>query len=132
VENVKILVVDDENEFMDTLATRLQTRSFKVETATSGAEALSVLKSYLADVVLLDVRMPGMDGIATLSAIRKQNPQVEVIIYTGYADTKTAISVMELGAFDYLVKPVPIKELIYRLQDAYKKKSLKEQHISNR
>jgi DNA-binding NtrC family response regulator len=90
------------------------------------------LKSYLADVVLLDVRMPGMDGIATLSAIRKQNPQVEVIIYTGYADTKTAISVMELGAFDYLVKPVPIKELIYRLQDAYKKKSLKEQHISNR
>jgi DNA-binding NtrC family response regulator len=127
VENSKILVVDDEQEFLDTLAKRLRNRSFEVQTATSGEHALTTLENYHADVVLLDVRMPGMGGIETLSAIKEKYPTVEAIIYTGYADTKTAISVMEIGAFDYLVKPVPIDELVYKLQDAHKKRSLKQQ-----
>ncbi len=126
MENSKILLVDDEEEFLNTLAKRLQHRSFQVETATSGEIALSTLENYQADVVLLDVRMPGMGGIETLSAIKSKYPLVEVIIFTGYADTKTAIGVMELGAFDYLVKPIPIDELIYKLQDAYKKRCLQK------
>ena len=128
MENSKILVVDDEHEFLETLAKRLRSRSFEVETATCGENALINLETYQAEVVLLDVRMPGMGGIRTLKAIKEKYPTVEAIIYTGYADTKTAMCVMEAGAFDYLVKPIPIDELVYKIQDALKKRSLKRQH----
>ncbi|MCP4604183.1 MAG: response regulator [Proteobacteria bacterium] len=122
----KVLLVDDEEEFLDTLGNRLQNRSLEVMGAASGEEALSILEGYQADVVVLDVRMPGIGGIETLKEIKRTKPLTEVIILTGYASTHTAIQVMELGAFDYLVKPIDIDELLYRLHDAYKKKSLKE------
>ena len=132
MEIAKLLVVDDEEEFLETLAKRLRARSFEVKTATSGEKALATLEEYSADVVLLDVRMPGMGGVETLCAIKDRCPEVETIIYTGYADTKTAMSVMEMGAFDYLVKPIPIDELVYKIQDAHKRRSLKQQRISKR
>lgn len=119
-----ILLVDDEEDFLDTLGNRLKNRSLEVRCAQSGEEALDVLEDYPADVVLLDVRMPGIGGIETLKRIKQTRPLIEVIIHTAYASTQTAIQVMDLGAFDYLVKPVDIDDLLYRLHDAYKKKSL--------
>jgi DNA-binding NtrC family response regulator len=78
---------------------------------------------------VLDVKMPGMDGIETLRELKKIRPLVEVIMLTGHANMEVAITGMELGAFDYLMKPMDIDELLYKLQDAYKKKSLQEQKI---
>jgi DNA-binding NtrC family response regulator len=84
------------------------------------------------DVVVLDVKMPGMDGIQTLKAIKSMDPLVEVIMLTGHASVEVAIQGMELGAFDYLMKPMDIDELLYKVQDAYKKKALQEKRIQRR
>jgi DNA-binding NtrC family response regulator len=89
------------------------------------------LSGNIADVVVLDVRMPGMDGIETLRAIKKLNPLVEIIMLTGHANLEVARKGMELGAFDYLMKPIDIDELLYKVQDACKKKSIHEQKIKN-
>jgi DNA-binding NtrC family response regulator len=121
VADFKVLLVDDETEFIETLVKRLRKRNLDVNSANSGKEALEKLKSNPADVVVLDVKMPDMDGIETLKQIKKQNPKVEVIMLTGHASVEVAIQGMELGAFDYLMKPMDIDELLYKLQDAYKK-----------
>ena len=81
------------------------------------------------DVVVLDVRMPGMDGIETLRELKKRHPLVEVIMLTGHASLEVAIEGMELGAFDYLMKPIDIDELLYKLEDAYKKRTIQAQKI---
>ena len=126
-----VLLVDDEEDFLETLAERLRVRDLDVRTATTGEEALDVLGEREADVVILDVRLPGMNGIQVLEKIKERFPSIEVVILTGYADAETAIRVMELGAFDYLIKPVAIDELLYRLQDAHRKKALREQESGN-
>jgi DNA-binding NtrC family response regulator len=97
----------------------------------SGEEALTTLKNNPVDVVVLDVKMPGMDGIETLKQIKKIRPLVEVIMLTGHANMEVAIEGMELGAFDYLMKPMEIDELLYKLQDAFKKKQLHESKIDS-
>jgi len=124
-----VLLVDDETEFRETLMKRLRKRNLLITGASSGEEALAVLERTPVDVVVLDVRMPGMDGIETLRAIKKQCPLVEVIMLTGHASLEVAIQGMELGAFDYLMKPMDIDELVYKLEDAYKRKSLQERKI---
>jgi len=124
-----VLLVDDELEFLETLVKRLKKRNLCVQGAKSGEEALQMLKSEQPDVVLLDVKMPGMDGIETLRQIKKLYPLVEVIMLTGHASMEVAIEGMELGAFDYLMKPMNIDELLYKLQDAYQKKSLQRRKI---
>ena len=83
------------------------------------------------DVVVLDVKMPGMDGLTALREIKKRFPLVEVIMLTGHASMEVAIEGMEQGAFDYLMKPMDIDELLYKLQDAYKKKTLHEERIKH-
>ncbi len=128
---IKVLLVDDEADFLQTLSKRLTMRKLEVYTATSGEEGLQVLDKQLMDVVVLDVRMPGMDGIQTIKEIRKRHPIVEVILLTGHADIECSIDGMSCGAFDYLLKPVAIDELLYKIQDAYKMKSLKEHKISD-
>lgn len=124
-----VLLVDDELEFLETLMKRLKKRNLEVQGAKSGDEALSMLAEGMVDVVVLDVKMPGMDGIETLRAIKKLYPLVEVIMLTGHANMEVAIEGMELGAFDYLMKPMNIDELLYKLQDAHQKKSLQRQKI---
>jgi DNA-binding NtrC family response regulator len=123
------LFVDDEEEFLATVLKRMKKRNLEVVGANSGEEALAVLKSHHVDVVVLDVRMPGMDGIQTLREIKREFPLVEVVMLTGHANMEVAVEGMELGAFDYLMKPVEIDELLYKLQDAYKKKSIQEEKI---
>lgn len=125
----RVLLVDDESEFLETLVKRLTKRKLSVIGVTSGEEAIRVLKDTPIDIVVLDVKMPGMGGLETLREIKKGNPLVEVIMLTGHANMEVAIEGMELGAFDYLMKPMDIDELLYKLQDAYRKKLLQEQRI---
>jgi len=125
----KVLFVDDEIDFLETLLKRMKKRGVDVTGVGSGEEALSFLDTNQVDVVVLDVRMPGMDGIETLREIKKRHPLVEVIMLTGHANLEVAIEGMELGAFDYLMKPMDIDELLYKVEDAYNKKSLHEQKI---
>lgn len=118
----KVLLVDDEEDFVHTLVKRLTRRKLDVRSALSGKEALKSASDFLPDVIVLDVKMPDMDGIETLKQIKMLCPATEVIMLTGHANVEVAIRGMELGAFDYLMKPIEIDELLYKLQDAYKKK----------
>jgi DNA-binding NtrC family response regulator len=131
MDSFSTLFVDDEEEFLATVIKRMKKRNLEVLGASSGEQALEVLKSHHVDVVVLDVRMPGMDGIQTLREIKRDFPLVEVVMLTGHANMEVAVEGMELGAFDYLMKPVEIDELLYKLQDAYKKKSIQEEKIKN-
>jgi len=127
--NYKILLVDDEVDFLAPLRKRLIKRGFKVEEAHSGEAGLEALVGYEADVVVLDVKMPGMDGIATLHKIKESWPLVEVIMLTGHASMEAAIRGMELGAFDYLMKPVDFTELCHKLEDAAIRKAYMDDKI---
>ncbi len=118
----KVLLVDDEEDFVHTLVKRLTKRKLDVRAALSGREALKAVAETSPDVVVLDVKMPDMDGIETLKQIKAIKSSIEVIMLTGHANVEVAIRGMELGAFDYLMKPIEIDELLYKLQDAYKKK----------
>lgn len=122
VNEFKVLLVDDEEDFVHTLVKRLTRRKLDVRSALSGKEALKSASDFVPDVIVLDVKMPDMDGIETLKQIKMLCPATEVIMLTGHANVEVAIRGMELGAFDYLMKPIEIDELLYKLQDAYKKK----------
>jgi DNA-binding NtrC family response regulator len=127
VDAFSVLLVDDEEEFLETLVKRLAKRKLMVTGVTNAQDAIRILNEKPIDVVVLDVKMPGMDGLEALREIKNTSPQVEVIMLTGHANMEAAIQGMELGAFDYLMKPMDIDELLYKLQDAYKKKTLQEQ-----
>ncbi len=124
-----VLFVDDEVDFLDTVVKRIQKRNVNAYGAKNGEEALALLKQRPMDVVVLDVRMPGMDGIEVLKAIKRNDPLTEVIMLTGHASLEVAIEGMELGAFDYLMKPVEIDDLLYKLQDANKRRTIQLEKI---
>jgi len=131
VDEFSVLLVDDEKEFLETLLKRLRKRRIKVTGANSGEEAIKIVKETPPDVVVLDVRMQGMDGIQTLAEIKKIRPAIEVIMLTGHANLDVAVEGMDLGAFDYLMKPTDVDELLYKLEDAFKRKKIKERQIQN-
>ena len=125
-----ILLVDDEAPFVETMTKRLSKRDLNIITAFSGEEALERLNiNRNTDVVILDVKMPGMNGIETLAKIRNQFPLTEVIMLTGHATVESAIEGMKLGAFDYLMKPSEIEQLMAKVQEATKKKRDHEEKI---
>jgi DNA-binding NtrC family response regulator len=125
-----VLLVDDEAPFVDTMTKRLTKRKLTVFKSYSGEEALETLKeNSQIDLVILDVKMPGMDGIETLKEIRKEFPLVEVIMLTGHANVETSIEGMRLGAFDYLMKPCDMDVLIEKVNAATKKKRDHEEKI---
>ena len=132
LEEIRVLLVDDEMEFVDTLAKRMKKRNLMTSSVNSGEDALEFLDQYPADVVVLDVKMPGIDGIQTLRKVKQQHPLIEVIMLTGHANVEVAIQGMEMGAFDYLMKPMAIDDLVYKIQDAYKKKSIQEEKMNER
>jgi len=123
----RILIVDDEERFRLTLAKLLKVRELDVTTLGSGPEALEALKQEQYDVIVLDVRMPGMDGIETLAEIKKLNPNIEVIILTGHASVDAAVDIMKLGGYDYLLKPCSVEELIEKIEAAFERKQAREQ-----
>jgi DNA-binding NtrC family response regulator len=128
-EPCRVLLVDDEVKFVGTVGKRLAMRGMEVAEAHRGEQALEVLEGRRVDVVLLDVKMPGMSGIETLREIKRRHPLLEVIMLTGHASLEVAVEGMELGAFDYLVKPVDFDALLYKIQDAHKRKSIQEAKI---
>jgi len=127
----RVLLVDDEVEFVETVAKRLRLRGLDVEGVHSGEAALEALSATPTDVVVLDVRMPGLSGVEALRAIKAAAPLVEVIMLSGHASVEVAIEGMELGAFDYLMKPAELDELLYKIQDAHKSKALQEAKIKS-
>jgi DNA-binding NtrC family response regulator len=129
MENFNVLLVDDELEFLETLVKRLTKRGLNITMTKSGEEALLAARGKKIDVAVLDVKMPGMDGIETLREMKRLYPLMEVIMLTGHANVEVAIQGMALGAFDYLMKPTDIDELFYKIQDAHKTKQLQEQKI---
>jgi len=125
-----VMLVDDEVPFVETMVKRLQKRNLTVLTAYSGKEALERLgKHRNTDVVILDVKMPGMDGIETLTEIKKAFPLVEVVMLTGHATVESAIEGMKLGAYDYLMKPCDMEQLMSKVNEAAEKRREHEDKI---
>jgi two-component system, OmpR family, response regulator len=124
MNKLNILLVDDEIEFITGLAERLALRGFNTSTASDGPGALELIKNGRFHAVVLDVMMPGMDGLETLGEIKKIDEALEVILLTGHACVDVALAGIQAGAFDYLVKPVDVDELAFRLQDACEKRGL--------
>ena len=124
-----VLVVDDEDEFREMTSKILTKRGLHVQNAESGLKALEILEHSRTDVVLLDVKMPGMDGIETLRKIRSLKPLVEVVLLTGHASVESGIEGMKLGAFDYLMKPIETDPLLQKLEEAYEKKRIHQEKI---
>jgi DNA-binding NtrC family response regulator len=114
----RILLVDDEKDFVEMLTLRLEEIGEEVLQAYSGQESLEKMKDAEVDVVILDIKMPGMDGIETLQEIKKRYPLVEVIMLTGHGTIETAVQGMKLGAYDFLIKPADFDDLVTKLNKA--------------
>ncbi len=122
MEKIKILLVDDEKEFVETLSERIRMRDHKSDVALDGEEALKLMDDDLPDVVVLDLKMPGIDGMEVLRRIRSAYPNVQVIMLTGHGSDKDEKEARKLGAFEYLQKPVEIDTLMKKIKKAYKQK----------
>ena len=126
MDKFKVMIVDDEIDFLETIVKRLKTRGIDVAGVESGYKALEVLDDSSPDVIILDVKMPGMDGIETVREIKKKKPLTEVIMLTGHASVASGIQGMQLGAFDYVMKPVALDELLEKVRQAYERKLLQQ------
>ena len=120
-EEIKILLVDDEKQFVDTLAERLAMRGFSARGAYDGPQALKAVEEP-TDVIVLDLRMPGMDGFEVLRSVKKSNPQVQVIILTGHGGDAEEQTAYRMGAYNFLKKPMDIDELLNSIRMAYRDK----------
>lgn len=125
----KVLIVDDEERFRMTLRKLLAGRGIDAEASGSAEEALGKLAETPYDVVLLDVRMPGMNGIEALAEIKKLGRNLEVIVLTGHASVDVAMEIMRRGGYEYLLKPCPIEELIDKIDSAYERKTAREERL---
>lgn len=118
-KQIKLLIVDDEEKFLSATAERLGLRDFDVTTATEGNQAIKAAKKGKFDMAILDLRMPGMDGMELLQILKKKHKFLEVIILTGYASIDSAVEATKLGAFSYLEKPYNFEKLLEVLKEAY-------------
>jgi len=118
MEGLRVLIVDDEAELVSAIVERLNLRGFQAEGITSGEEALEHLSNTQCDVVLLDVKMPGLGGLEVIKRIKEQHPGLAVILLTGHGSAHDVEEGMELGAFDYLMKPVDIDVVVRTLLSA--------------
>lgn len=121
---MKVLIIDDERDFIETMEKRFRFRKIPVTAALSGAAALEILSREEFDVAILDVRMPGMDGLDTLKEIKKRYPLMEVIMLTGHGSIESGTRGMSLGAYDYVLKPVDFSELLDKVEKAGERKRL--------
>lgn len=122
MEGLRVLFVDDEDDFRETIVKRLKARKIQAMGAENGLRAVEIVKENDFDVIVLDVKMPGMDGIETLRHIKQLKPEIEVIMLTGHASVEFGLKGMQLGAFDYVMKPAPLTELLETIKQAYNKK----------
>lgn len=129
MEEMKMMLVDDEERFLSTTKKLLSRKGYDVLTASSGSEALEKLITENVHVVILDVKMPGMDGITTLKQIKKRFPLIEVIMLTGHGTIESAVDGLKSGATDYLTKPTDIDELVRKAEEAFEKRQRLEEKI---
>ncbi len=129
MEKMRMMLVDDEERFLATTQKLLVKKGYDVVTASEGVEALEKIRVHNIHVVILDVKMPGMDGNATLKEIKRQFPLVEVIMLTGHATMESAIDGLKSGAFDYLMKPVDIDIIIQKAEESFEKRQGQEEKI---
>jgi len=122
MKEFKVLMVDDEEDFVTTLSERMKMREVDSEVALDGEQALQRVEDEIPDVMVLDLKMPGIDGLEVLRRVRKAYPQIPVVILTGHGSEKDEAEARRLGAFDYLQKPVDIEKLVKILRKAYKSK----------
>lgn len=125
--NLKVLIADDEIEFASTLVTRLKLRNFTASMVNSGQATLTAIEQESFDVLILDLKMPDLDGLEVLARLHESYPLLAVIILTGHGSFEAGRKGMELGAFDYIMKPVDLKLLIEKIESAYQAVSAREQ-----
>lgn len=121
-EKIKILLVDDEEDFVNALSQRIKMRELDSEIAYDGEQALQLVDDQVPDVIVLDLKMPGIDGFEVLKNIKRNYPKVEVIILTGHGTERDKIETQKLGAYDYMQKPVDVDSLVEKIKSAFKKK----------
>jgi DNA-binding NtrC family response regulator len=126
---MRMMLVDDEERFLQTTQKMIARKGYDVLTATSGHDCLEQLESELVHVVILDVKMPNMDGVETLKQIKRRFPLIEVIMLTGHATAESAVEGMKLGATDYLTKPTSVEDIIAKAEEAFTKRVTLEQKI---
>ncbi|GAB6175669.1 response regulator [Desulfobaculum senezii] len=127
--NAHVLLVDDNIDFVNTMAERLRMRELDVSTATNGHDALEMVDCECFDAVVLDMQMPGLDGIETLKRIKAKNDEVQIIILSGHATVQISVEAMKLGALDFMEKPVDMDALLERIRKAQAKRAvLQEKH----
>ena len=129
MEKMKLMLVDDEKRFLSTTQKLLEKKGYDVTTASSGLEAIDKMRQQDVHVVVLDVKMPGMDGLETLKVIKTDFPLTEVIMLTGHATVESAVDGLKCGATDYLMKPTAIEELIQKAEEAFVKRQRVEDKI---
>lgn len=121
--NTRVLIVDDEEEFASSLAERMRNRGLIADTVNSGEEAVKSVAQGLYDVAVLDLAMPGMDGIETLKQLLSVKPELQVILLTGYATIGKSVEAVKSGAFEFLEKPVKFDDLLDKIREAESKKT---------
>ena len=121
MKTARVLLVDDEVDFTDTTKTLLERRGYDVTTVNSGDSAIRTLGQERYDVMVLDLKMPGLDGISTLKETKKLQLHTQILVLTGHGAINTALEAMKLGAYDYLTKPCDIEELTEKLEEAIKR-----------
>ena len=126
MKKAEILLVDDEVVFTTNMSRLLSSRGYQVTAVNNGEEAIRALKEKPFDVMVLDLKMPGMDGIATMHEVRKLGLFTEVLILTGHGSIDTALEAIQLGAYDYVTKPCEISELVSKIEAAFERKTIKE------
>ncbi|MDQ7785442.1 MAG: response regulator [Desulfomonilaceae bacterium] len=130
MERIRVLLVDDEEEFVESAVKRLVNRGLEAVGALSGMQALELCEEREFDVVILDVRMPQMDGIETLKELKKKHPLTEVIMLTGHGSVDSGIKGLQLGAYNYIMKPAKIDELTKQISLAYERKVIEQERTA--
>lgn len=120
--HAKVLLVDDEEDFTLALSRRLEARNLKVKTVNSGEDAIHMVDEQSFDVIILDLAMPGMDGLETLQRIKADHPDAEIIMLTGHASVKSSVEAMRIGAEDLMEKPVDLAALMEKIEELHKKR----------
>ena len=132
-KKIKLMLVDDEKDFLDSLARRLGKRDFDIRTATEGKQAISLAKKEKFDVAILDMKMPGMDGMELLGILKKKHKYLEILILTGYGGVDSAVEATKLGAYAYLEKPYEFDQLLETIKNALEARFKKKfEHDKNR
>ena len=131
-EKISLLIVDDEEDFLRAISRSLAIRDFHVVTANRGEKALEVAKSYPVDIAIVDLKMPGMNGLETLEALKKVHPWMEIIILTGHGTIDSAVEATRSGAYSYMQKPCELDTLMQMLIEAYKKRVMNKQQLAEK